>query len=424
MIDSKVLRQIQAINWDFPGELPGVSKNMHWYPGTFPAQLPAAVIEALSGPNDIVVDPFGGVGTSAAEAIRLGRRAWSVDSNLIASLAAYVATGFMLLCRHHPVGIDHVLSRIASKLYRESAPLAAGLGLRAAHGGVEFDEFLSVAMRPTPSDMLSEYMSDSLQASLSTWYDRRTLEDILGFRAAVLGSRMSTFEKLVTMLMISSSMRFSSSQTKSWGHVADNVLPKAKEQKNFYKVAGVWLSRVRGQLERSRIRGHVSASSPTSIQAWIACHNWKEGLRGLVRPRSSSTLLVTSPPYGDAIDYTLSQRLSMYLFGVDDQQLAARCQEEIGARRRRFSSSSRSNWAIELGDALTVQLQTLSESSNVVLVLPHKDAGREIGAEAISLAMEAAGFSLLSRIDRSIRQARARQSWTSILRETIEIYSR
>ncbi len=51
-----------------------------------PAQKPTAllerIIQASSNPNDIILDPFGGSFTTGAVAVRLGRRAISIDINM------------------------------------------------------------------------------------------------------------------------------------------------------------------------------------------------------------------------------------------------------------------------------------------------------------------------------------------------------
>jgi DNA modification methylase len=64
--------------WDIPNV-----KNNHveklGHPCQFPIDLAARLILALSHAGDIVLDPFGGVGTSAAAAVYLGRRAISID---------------------------------------------------------------------------------------------------------------------------------------------------------------------------------------------------------------------------------------------------------------------------------------------------------------------------------------------------------
>lgn len=73
--------------WDIPNV-----KNNHveklGHPCQFPIDLVARLILALSNPNDIVLDPFGGVGTTAAAAVHLGRRAISIDLHATYSLLA------------------------------------------------------------------------------------------------------------------------------------------------------------------------------------------------------------------------------------------------------------------------------------------------------------------------------------------------
>ena len=63
-----------------------VEKTEH--PCQFPIDLVARLILALSDPGDVVLDPFGGVGTTAATAVHLGRRAISIDVKAKYSLIA------------------------------------------------------------------------------------------------------------------------------------------------------------------------------------------------------------------------------------------------------------------------------------------------------------------------------------------------
>jgi len=70
---------------------------LHWFPGNFIPQIPAALIQVLSEPEDVVLDPFGGSGTTGVEALRLGRRAVISDRMsacvLIASAKLALTTG-------------------------------------------------------------------------------------------------------------------------------------------------------------------------------------------------------------------------------------------------------------------------------------------------------------------------------------------
>src|SRR5687768_12848866 len=97
MIGSRILRQLNAVDWDFPAEPQGTLAALHWYPGTYPPQIPGTLIEALTTTGDTVVDPYGGIGTTAVEALRRGRNAWAIEHNPVAMLTGYVAAGLALL---------------------------------------------------------------------------------------------------------------------------------------------------------------------------------------------------------------------------------------------------------------------------------------------------------------------------------------
>ncbi|MBI3981011.1 site-specific DNA-methyltransferase [Candidatus Microgenomates bacterium] len=61
--------------------LPLVGKNYN-HPAVFPVGLPSFFIKLLSPNGGTIVDPFGGSGTTAIAAVRLGRNAILVDNNL------------------------------------------------------------------------------------------------------------------------------------------------------------------------------------------------------------------------------------------------------------------------------------------------------------------------------------------------------
>jgi adenine-specific DNA-methyltransferase len=72
--------------WDIPNvKANHVEKTKH--PCQFPISLAKRLILALSNPGDLVVDPFAGVGTTAAAAVLTGRRAAGCDLR-----ADYIAT--------------------------------------------------------------------------------------------------------------------------------------------------------------------------------------------------------------------------------------------------------------------------------------------------------------------------------------------
>ena len=60
----------------------------HPFPAKFPPQLPRFLIERLSDPSDVVLDPMAGSGTTLVEAARLGRRAVGCDIDPLARMIA------------------------------------------------------------------------------------------------------------------------------------------------------------------------------------------------------------------------------------------------------------------------------------------------------------------------------------------------
>ena len=60
----------------------------HPFPAKFPPQLPKFLIERLSDPGDVVLDPMAGSGTTLVEAARLGRRAIGCDIDPLARMIA------------------------------------------------------------------------------------------------------------------------------------------------------------------------------------------------------------------------------------------------------------------------------------------------------------------------------------------------
>jgi hypothetical protein len=78
---------LEALDWSFSQDpRRDLTHNLHPWPAKFIPQIPAAVIEALTTPGDRVHDPFVGCGTTALEAIRLGRTATVSDVNPLAAL--------------------------------------------------------------------------------------------------------------------------------------------------------------------------------------------------------------------------------------------------------------------------------------------------------------------------------------------------
>lgn len=422
MISARILRQLEQIDWDFSEHLPGTTKSIHWYPGTFPSDLPTTLIQALSTPGDLVIDPYGGIGTTALEALRQGRKAWIVEANPIGCLVAYVAGGILLLKGVNPklpaMLVHMIRSIVIRSLDRKSSPSLIETDSRLAG---EVDLILKRLIKPAPLQFSQPYSLKPNTAKLAEWIEDRTLKDLGKVLHAIDEEDVGVVGRLLGLTMVSAILRPSSSQTRSWGHIADNVKPKEFVPKDVLGLCLRWLSRVDTILGKTEV-ARISPPQKQEVRYWLSAHNWLLPSLPPIIPHTKGQLIVTSPPYADAIDYTLAQRLSLYALGFKDEDIAGLCRDEIGARRKRFDSGSHKIWASALSESLVKQTKIMGLPSFAAFVLPHKDAGREQGNDALKEGMVANGWEPVLEIDRSIRQIRARQSWTSIKKETIYIF--
>ena len=91
-----IFESLSSQDWAFTDDdTRYLTHDLHPYPAKFIPQIPANLIERLSMPGDVVLDPFGGSATTAVEAVRMGRRAVSFDANPLSALIGRVKTGFM-----------------------------------------------------------------------------------------------------------------------------------------------------------------------------------------------------------------------------------------------------------------------------------------------------------------------------------------
>jgi hypothetical protein len=419
MISTRIRRQLENIDWDFSDPLPGTSKAIHWYPGTFPSELPSTLIQGLSTRDDLVFDPYGGIGTTGLEALRQERRAWVVEGNPVGCLVTYVSACMLLL-----KGVEHSLPTIITACLRSVLDQCNDKTLEIPrlvsddHVIKEIDTLIEKLAKPSPSQLYKIFSGEPNWLSLAKWIEESTLNDLRKLIDALRSASLGHFGRLVGLVMISAVLRPASSQTQSWGHIADNVWPKVFTRKDFYKLCTLWL----GRTDNIVARTDVASFTPDSIRFWLSFHSWQKKKLPKVRPDRPANVLVTSPPYAGAIDYTLAQRLSLYLLGYSEAEVKDLCSMEIGARRKRFLPSSRESWVSDMVHALSQQVGFLSDTASLAFVLPHKDAGREAGPSGIENYLATVACPKVMEVERSIRQGRTRQSWTSIKKEIIQIY--
>ena len=91
--ENRVFDVLQEQDWAFSdSNTTYLSHNIHPYPAKYIPQIPNTLIRHLSLRGETVWDPFGGSGTTALEALLLGRQAVSSDTNPLATLIGTAKT--------------------------------------------------------------------------------------------------------------------------------------------------------------------------------------------------------------------------------------------------------------------------------------------------------------------------------------------
>ena len=292
------LRQIRAslerVDWSFPrtGTMAGSAHSLHWFPGNFIPQLPAFLIQALSAPQETVLDPFCGSGTTGIEALHLGRNAICSDRLSVCS--------FVTSCK-----IDAFIHNIDSTLIGDILDK------------VEWDF-------ECKSDEYGNFGEGSSPV-LDRWFSNYTLSQLRYIWKLI--ENESGFYRRVLCLIFSDLLFECASPGKSltsrgkprkhhWGWVADIVLPKKPMDHSA-------ITFFRERLMSLPI--NTGEGTDTTAHSFTVQQN----VKNLAITSSSIDLIVTSPPYVGVIDYTHANRLIYYWMNweIDTDRY-----NEIGAR--------------------------------------------------------------------------------------------
>jgi len=86
-----LIQQLSTINWEFTGsDTQYLTHSFHQYPARFIPHIPKTLIQKLSKPEDTILDPFCGCGTTLVESQLLNRNAIGIDLNPLACLISKV----------------------------------------------------------------------------------------------------------------------------------------------------------------------------------------------------------------------------------------------------------------------------------------------------------------------------------------------
>jgi hypothetical protein len=334
---------LQSVDWNFSGSSTWRTSIhlIHWYPGNFIPQIPSFLLQILTAPNSIVLDPFCGSGTTGLEAARLGRRSIQFDLNPVATAVA------------------------TAKLH---AGTWAGLGdaLRTFSQQLTWDHLMQ-----TPDVGPDGCGADP---ELRSWLHPRAHAELLFLWQLISVTQDSRLRGILEVIFFDTLFACAStrgSRTSSgglrrhhWGWIADNVRPGAPKQLKTHDL-------FRDRLHRTLVA--CSAESVSTSADWIVGN---ADARSLPVRDSAIDAIVTSPPYVGMIDYTLANRLTYLWMNWPMKEHKLR---EIGARWRRTRPSSVLRYQTEMRSAIAELARVLRSGGYLAVVL-----GASRGAEVVT----------------------------------------
>ncbi len=267
----------------------------HPFPAKFPPQLPNFLIERLSRPGEVVLDPMAGSGTTLVEAARLGRRAVGCDIDPLARMIA------------------------AAKL----TPVDPAEALQAGRAVLEAAE----------NDCLEN--GEELRRDLAMRFDEKTAQFVDYWFLPRHQLELLALLQRIEVLPPGGTREFlkvvfsSTIIAKSGGVSLARDLAHTRPHRDLNKTPGSTFTEFAKRLERNAASlsksGPHDAGEPDFADAAEATAAGEPRFRAEIReaaaadtglPSASVDLIVTSPPYANnAIDYMRAHKFSLVWLG-------------------------------------------------------------------------------------------------------------
>lgn len=391
---SKIERLLNDLDWDCSDHFHHrTSLNIiHWYPASFITAIPGNILDIFSDEGDVVWDPFCGSGTSAVEAFRKGRHFYGSD---ISQLSILISLSKINLIKYRSLVENEFL-----KLKNELEQIEFNLAFSITH-----DHYISQAKSICSYD------------DLKPWYNGKALNELLLLRGFFENSIIDKKIKPIFLTIFFQIAKLACAQQKTWGHIADNVLPdEGQICDREYQVIPNFIKRllqVQKQAEKILV---VSKNGRCNLRLADA---------RTYSPAKPVHLVVTSPPYPSMADYITSQRLDYYWLGYNKQDIGTFKKNEIGARYLRHANSSNRNYIDSMKIALTNIISAIEPNGILVLILPDfstDESRKEIIDELCSLINTK--LNLLYQIKRKIDESQRYLPFQSLKKETLTIWSK
>ncbi len=288
VFDWKVARAVNTMN-----------HALHTYPAKFIPRIPAWALEyARLAPGARVLDPFSGSGTTLVEASVRGMKCIGYDVNPLARLLSLVKTTPLL------DGNEQAL-RDAAEAFLES-------------------------VRTEPTPVLHVAAADiNLHENWKFWFDEPVMERLIAAKRAI---QKFEWSKQTTELRNFFSVCLSVA-VKGVSHFDESQI-KVKKQDNKFDGEAPDVHETLSQVIHEAIPGMIEyAQAALRVKSGPA--TVKVDAKELDEADDSIDLIVTSPPYINAIDYPMAHKYSLFLLDlIMPADFKEHCLEYVGPTER------------------------------------------------------------------------------------------
>ncbi len=275
---------LERQDWSFHDEVTdSLTHGLHPYPAKFPPQVAARLIEILTSPGDVVLDPFCGSGTTLVEALRLDRAAVGTDINPVAVLISEAKT----------LRTDRTIDRALEELAQAVEADASSERGEPLLFSEQWPACLPLSPPPIPN--------------MERWFAPSAIREI-GLILARIEESKDKASRKVARAVLSSILVAVSNQDSETRYTAR---PKALTPGDVLASFARKLREARGLLVAFR-----EATFPREARILLA--DTRHLPIGGIGPLDA---VVTSPPYANAFDYHLYHRHRMYWLGYDPAEL-------------------------------------------------------------------------------------------------------
>ena len=285
------LLALLAQDFSFKGETSHPMHNTHAFAAKFPPQLPRVFIESLTKPGDIVLDPMCGSGTTVVEASHLGRIGIGIDMDILAVKVSQAKT-----CALGPPLVRHTINQVvdhATFNYR-----ARTLDIRS---------------------FLKENYGPKVISFFQYWFRKETIEQLACVAKEIKRLTNPAIRNFCEVVFSSIIV------TKSGGISLARDLAHSRPHKDGSKKVKNAIESYAEKAEK--ILAAMDKARGVSGRAVML----RGDARSLPLAKNSVDLIVTSPPYANAIDYMRAHKFSMYWLGLDYDYLSNLRKRYIGA---------------------------------------------------------------------------------------------